>query len=93
MVQKSHANNQPGTAASDTSEAALTDDAANDGSEVIGDEDVPMSSGLDSPEGPSVMGLGLRWVIALAAVIIVVACVLRFKRVNSSIGNMRGKFR
>lgn len=92
-VQKSHAGNQSGNAASDTSEAVASDDAANDSSEVIGDEDVPMSSGLDSPDGTNVMGLGLRWVIALAAVVIVVACALRFKRVNGSIGNMRGKFR
>ena len=92
-VQKSHGSNQLGAAATDTSEASATEDAANDGSEVIGDEDVPMASGLDSPGSSYVVGLGLRWIIALAAVVIVVVCALRFKRLNKNIGNMRGKFR
>ena len=92
-VQGGPADNQQGNAASDTSGASAAGDAANDGSEVIGDEDVPMASGIDSPGDTHSMGLGMRWIIALAAVIVVVAGVLRFKRVNGSIGKMRGKFR
>ena len=92
-VQKTPAGTQPDNAASDAVGASAEKEGADGAAEVIGDEDVPMAEGLDSPGTANATGLGLRWIVAVAAVIIVVVCALRFKRVNGSIGNMRGKFR
>lgn len=64
-----------------------------DGTERIGDEDVPMASGLQERRTTALMGRNMHFVIVGGIIVLIEVFVFLLYRVNRNIDTMRRRFR